>query len=56
MRGLTNIKDIENQAIDIEWKREEVYSFFFKTILVPDIIDRFWGTCYIQRTSGTEAN
>ena len=48
MRGLTNIKDIENQAIDIEWKREEVYSFFFKTILVPDIIDRFWGTCYIS--------
>ena len=27
--GLTNINDILNQAIDIEWKTEEIYSFFF---------------------------
>ncbi|MDE6091081.1 MAG: ParA family protein [Duncaniella sp.] len=48
MRGLTNVKDIENQAIDIEWKREEVYSFFFKTILNNEVINRFWGVCYIM--------
>lgn len=48
MKGLTNVKDIENQAIDIEWKREEVYSYFFKTILYQDIILRFWGVCYLM--------
>lgn len=48
MRGLTNVKDIENQAIDIEWKREEVYSFFFKTILQEAVINKFWGVCYIM--------
>lgn len=31
--GLTNIKDIENQAIDIEWKKEEIFSYFFRLIL-----------------------
>ena len=49
MRGLTNINDIENQSINIEWKREEVYSFFFKTVLTADIIDKFWGLWYIKR-------
>lgn len=48
MRGLTNINDIENQSINIEWKREEVYSFFFKTVLTADIVDKFWGLWYIK--------
>lgn len=47
MKGLTNVKDIENQSIDIEWKREEVYSYFFKTILSNDIANIFWGYFYI---------
>lgn len=34
--GLTNIKDIENQAIDIEWKKEEIFSYFFRLILNND--------------------
>lgn len=48
MKGITNKKDVEYQAIDIEWKRDEVYSFFFKTILTDEIIARFWGVCYIR--------
>lgn len=42
LSGLSNVKDIENQAIDIEWTREEVFSFFFKIIFSDDIADYFW--------------
>lgn len=38
--GLTNVKDIENQAIDIEWKKEEIYSYFFRLILNQTSKDR----------------
>jgi len=31
--GITNKKDIENKAIDIEWSKEEVYSYYFRIIL-----------------------
>ena len=40
--GLTNINDIENQAIDIEWRREEIYSYFFYVILKGDTEQKFW--------------
>lgn len=40
--GLTNINDIENQAIDIEWRKEEIYSYFFYVMLNDGIRTRFW--------------
>lgn len=40
--GLTNINDIENQAIDIEWRKEEIYSYFFYVVLNDHIRDKFW--------------
>lgn len=40
--GLTNINDIENQAIDIEWHMEEIYSYFFYVILKGETENKFW--------------
>ena len=40
--GLTNVNDILNQAIDIEWKTEEIYSYFFYVILASGKADMFW--------------
>ncbi len=31
--GVTNIKDLENKAIDIEWNKEEIFAYFFKLVL-----------------------
>lgn len=30
--GVTNIKDLENNAIEIEWKKEELFAYFFKLV------------------------
>lgn len=30
--GITNIEDLRNNAIDIEWSKEEIFAFFFKLI------------------------
>jgi len=30
--GLTNIKELENQAISIEWTNEELFAYFFKLV------------------------
>ena len=30
--GVTNIKDLENQAIKIEWEKEEIFAYFFKLV------------------------
>lgn len=40
--GLTNINDILNQAIDIEWKTEEIYSYFFYVTLAERKCQNFW--------------
>lgn len=40
--GLTNINDILNQAIDIEWKTEEIYSYFFYVTLAENKCQDFW--------------
>lgn len=40
--GLTNINDMENQAIDIEWRKEEIYSYFFYVLLNDEIRGDFW--------------
>lgn len=40
--GLTNINDMENQAIDIEWRKEEIYSYFFYVMLNEKIRGVFW--------------
>ncbi len=40
--GLTNINDIENQAIDIEWHKEEIYSYFFYVLLKGEVANKFW--------------
>lgn len=40
--GLTNINDILNQAIDIEWKTEEIYSYFFYVTLAENKCQEFW--------------
>lgn len=40
--GLTNINDIENQAIDIEWRKNEIYSYFFYVMLNDKIREKFW--------------
>lgn len=39
--NVNNIKDLENQAINIEWSKDEIYSYFFKTALKPDTASLF---------------
>lgn len=40
--GLTNKKDVENKAVDIEWSKEEIYSYFFKVIFSEFEKDVLW--------------
>lgn len=39
--GVTNIKDLENKAIDIEWSKEEIFAYFFKLVLSKSKEDFF---------------
>jgi len=39
--GVTNIKDLENKAIDIEWSKEEIFAYFFKLVLSKSKNDFF---------------
>ena len=45
--GLTNINDIENQAINIEWSQEEMFSYFFKLVFSNDMSEYFWNIMYL---------
>lgn len=56
--GLTNINDMENQAIDIEWRKEEIYSYFFYVMLNDGIRIDFWRLMelYGDYSSETVAN
>ena len=47
LRGLNNKKDLENRAIDIEWKQEELFSYFFKFVFSNNIQDWFWAIMYL---------
>ena len=40
--GITNIRDLENQAINIEWSQEELYAYFFKIVFSENIDKEFW--------------
>lgn len=40
--GVTNVNDIDNQAINIEWSQEEMFSYFFKLVFSQGIADYFW--------------
>jgi MinD-like ATPase involved in chromosome partitioning or flagellar assembly len=45
--GITNIRELENQAIDIEWTQEELYAFFFKIVLSQGTSEWFWSQMYL---------
>lgn len=47
--GLTNINDIENQAITIEWSQEEMFSYFFKIVFSEGIAGYFWDIMYLYQ-------
>ncbi len=40
--GITNINELENQAINVEWTQEEIYVYFFKFVLAQNMQDWFW--------------
>ncbi|UEQ78195.1 KGGVGR-motif variant AAA ATPase [Chryseobacterium arthrosphaerae] len=45
--GLTNVNDIENQAINIEWSQEEMFSYFFKIVFSNGMSEYFWIMMYL---------
>lgn len=45
--GITNINDIDNHSIDIEWTQEEMFSYFFKLVFSQDVSSYFWDIMYI---------
>lgn len=45
--GLTNKNDIRNQAIDIEWKKEEIYSYLIQSIFYPNKFEALWKIMYL---------
>lgn len=45
--GITNINELENQAIDIEWTQEELYAYFFKIVLSENMQDWFWSQIHL---------
>lgn len=45
--GINNVNDIENQAIDIEWSQEEMFSYFFKIVLSDNMADWMWALMYL---------
>lgn len=49
LMGITNIRDLENQAINIEWKPEEMYAYFFRIVLSQDMHDWFWAQMYLYK-------
>lgn len=46
--GLTNIKDVENKAIDIEWTPEEMYSFLLQSIFSKTGYAPLWEAMYFH--------
>lgn len=46
--GLTNIKDVENKAIDIEWTPEEMYSFLLQSIFSKEGYAPLWEAMYFH--------
>jgi MinD-like ATPase involved in chromosome partitioning or flagellar assembly len=47
--GINNVNDIENQAIDIEWSQEEMFSYFFKIVLSDNMEDWMWALMYLYK-------
>lgn len=46
--GITNIKDVENKAIDIEWTPEEMYSFLLQSIFSKKGYAPLWEAMYFH--------
>lgn len=51
--GITNINDLENQAIDIEWQQEEIFAYFFKIVFSKNMHDWFWAIMYLYEDFNT---
>lgn len=49
--GLTNKNDIRNQAIDIEWSKEEIYSYIIQIIFRPQFFNALWRIMYLYDKS-----
>lgn len=47
LHGMTNKNDIKNKAIDIEWSREEIYSYFFKLVFSEIEKKALWSYMYL---------
>lgn len=39
---VNNINELRNSSIDIEWSKEEMYSYFFQIVLAEGVADDFW--------------
>lgn len=46
--GVTNIKDVENKAIDIEWTSAEMYSFLLQSIFSKSGYAPLWEAMYFH--------
>ena len=42
LEGVNNINDLINNAINIEWQKEELFSFFFQLALLGNNASSFW--------------
>ncbi len=47
--GITNINELENQAINFEWTQEEMFAYFFQLVLSEDVQDWFWAQMYLYK-------
>lgn len=53
LTNITNIKDLENSAINIEWQREEMFAYFFKIVFSEGIDNWFWAQMYLYQDYST---
>lgn len=42
LEGINNINELSNNAIDIEWTKEEMFSYFFQLALANEAKEDFW--------------
>jgi MinD-like ATPase involved in chromosome partitioning or flagellar assembly len=55
LQGINNIKQLDSQAISIEWNKEEIFAYFFKVLLSNKNRKKFYQLFYSYYKFGKDA-
>lgn len=55
LQGINNVKQLDSQAIGIEWNKEEIFAYFFKVLLSNENRKKFYQLFYTYYQFGKNA-